>query len=177
MTFFLLMRHGEPDYSGPYKWDAPGWGKDLAPLTDTGEEQVIQQLEKIREFSPEIVISSPATRALHSSLVLRSKLDVPFRVEFDLHEWVPDRSFQWKTLQEVQTFEKDFARFNGEWPDGQTRPWETRSSMRSRSLAVFRKYNNYSRILAVCHGELIKAVTGVLRIDLAGLVPFELKEH
>jgi broad specificity phosphatase PhoE len=176
MTSFLLMRHGEPDYSGPYKWDAPGWGKDLAPLTNTGEEQVIQQLEKIREFNPEIVISSPATRALHSSLVLRSELSVPFRVEFDLHEWVQDRSFQWKTLPEVQSLQQEFTRFNGEWPDGETRPWETRSNMQARSFSVFRKYSQYTRVLAVCHGELIKAVSGINRIELAGLVLLELNE-
>lgn len=173
MTFFLLMRHAEPDYSEPNKWNAPGWGADLAPLTEIGEQQVLQQCDKVREFNPEIVISSPATRALHSALVLHSRLMVPFKVEFDLHEWVPDRSFQWRTLEDVQRYQAEFYRFNGEWPEGETRPWETLSSLRSRSLAVFRKYSGWERVLAVCHGELIKAVTGVQKVEHAGLVAWQ----
>ena len=177
MTSFLLMRHADPDYSGPRKWNAPGWGADLAPLTDLGEYQVIQQLPKIQDFNPELVISSPATRALHSALVIRPALQAPFKVEFDLHEWVPDQSFQWKTLNDVETLQADFYRLNGEWPDGETRPWETLSSMRKRSLSVFRKYFNYKRVLVIYHGELINSVTGKRPVAYAGLVPLELNQE
>jgi len=177
MTFFLLMRHAQPDFSGPRKWDAPGWGGDLAPLTEVGERQVNQQVDKIREFNPELVITSPATRALHSAMVLRPELDVPFKVEFDLHEWVPDRAFRWRTLGEVQKLQSDFERFRGEWPPGETKPWETIANMRLRALGVFRRYLNFDRVLAVCHGQLIKAITGVDEVDLAELVPLEFKEH
>jgi len=176
MTSFLLMRHGEPDFSGPNKWNAPGWGGDLAPLTNIGEEQVIRQLDKIREFNPEIVISSPTTRTLHSALVLRSALEAPFNVEFELHEWVPDLNFQWRNLIDVQRLQSEYYRLHGEWPAGETRPWETISSVRSRSLAIFRKYLNYQRVLAICHGQLIRSITGLDDIEFAGLVPFELKE-
>jgi broad specificity phosphatase PhoE len=141
-----------------------------------GEHQVIQQLPKIQDFHPEIVISSPATRALHSALVLRSVLQATFKVEFDLHEWVPDRSFHWQTLEDVETLQSDFYCLKGEWPDGETRPWETLSSMRTRSFSVFRKYFNYKRVLVICHGELINAVTGKRPIEYAGLVPLELNQ-
>jgi len=97
--------------------DAPGWGADLAPLTDLGEYQVIQQLPKIQDFNPELVISSPATRALHSALVIRPALQAPFKVEFDLHEWVPDQSFHWKHLRMSKRFRQIIIVLtaNGRW--------------------------------------------------------------
>jgi broad specificity phosphatase PhoE len=174
MTTFLLMRHGEPDFSGPRKWKAPGWGADLAPLTGLGEKQVLQQLDRIREFNPVVGISSPLSRALHSSLVLCSRLGIPFKVEFDLHEWVPDSSFRWQTLDDVLPLQADYHRCQGKYPPGETRPWETLASVRSRSLAVLRRYLGYRRVLVVCHGELIRALTGETKTEYAGLVPFEL---
>jgi broad specificity phosphatase PhoE len=176
LTIFLLMRHGEADFSGPNRWNAPEWSAELAPLTEIGERQVIRKLDEILEFDPEIVISSPATRALQSALILRSRLTVPFKVEFDLHEWVPDRNFQWRSLQDVEKLYADFIQFNGEYPSGETRPWETLSNMRSRAIVVLIKYIGYKRVLAVCHGELIKSFTNKTNIDNANLVPFELKE-
>ena len=61
MTSFLLMRHAEPDYSYPSKWNTLGWGADLAPLTEKGEEQVLSQVNAINESAPEIVLSFPTT--------------------------------------------------------------------------------------------------------------------
>lgn len=176
MTSFLLMRHGEPDYSGPNKWHAPGWGADLAPLTSAGEQQVAQQLGAILEFGPEMVIVSPTSRALHTALVLRQELPVPFKVEFDLHEWVPDRAFQWQTLADVRKLGAEYERCSGEWPPGETRPWESVSSVRFRALAVFRRYLTYHRVLAISHAMLIEAVAGVNSVNLAGLVPLNLDD-
>ncbi len=174
MTSFLLMRHGEPDYSGPRKWDTPGWGADLAPLSELGEQQVRQQLSRIRQFDPDVVVTSPATRAIHSALVLRQELMTPFRVEFDLHEWVPDMTFQWRTLSEVEKLQLEYKKLEGEWPPGEKRPWERMQSVRSRAIGVFHKYISYGRVLVVCHGQLINAVTGNDQIELAGLEPFNL---
>jgi broad specificity phosphatase PhoE len=174
MTAFLLMRHAQPDFSIPDQ--RKGWGRDLAPLTDSGEEQVRCQLGKIRECSPQIVISSPLTRAVHSASIVVADLQVPFKVEFELHEWIPDMTYQQQSFAEVQILQAEFEGFNGEWPLGETRPWETVSRMRGRALSVLRKYLNYDRILVVSHGTLIKAVTGVSNVELAGLVPFELKD-
>jgi broad specificity phosphatase PhoE len=174
------MRHGQADFSGPSKWNAPGWSAELAPLTETGEKQVMQQIGKILEFDPEIVLSSPATRALQSALLLHSKLTVPFKVEFDLHEWVPDCNFKWRNLQEVEQLWADFIQYNGEYPEGETRPWETLSHMRSRAVYILHKYINYKRVLVVCHGVLIKSLTNEIHfdthIDNASLIPFEMKE-
>jgi broad specificity phosphatase PhoE len=177
MTEFLLMRHGQPDYSGPHKWNAPGWGADLAPLTEIGEKQVLRQIDEINKFDPNIVITSPTTRAIHSALVLRQVLKVPFRVEFELHEWVPDLSFQWKTLTEVEKLQSEYESLDGKWPFGETRPWEQVESVRMRVVKVFQSYLKYDRVLVVCHGQVIQALTSVNRIDLAGLLPYSLTSY
>jgi broad specificity phosphatase PhoE len=172
MTDFLLMRHGQPDYSGPRKWNTLGWGADLAPLTDLGEKQVLDQIGEIRKFYPNIVIASPATRAIHSALVLRQELHLPFKVEFDLHEWVPDLSFQWTTLAEVEKLWAEYRQCDGKWPPGETRPWEQIESVRTRVTGVLHQYLDHERVLVVCHGEVINALTGVKKVDLAGLLPY-----
>jgi broad specificity phosphatase PhoE len=175
MTLFLLMRHGQPDYSGPNIWKG---SFDMAPLTDLGEQQVQQQVDSIREFNPQIVISSPATRAVHSALVLRPYLQVPFRIEFDLHEWVPDVNFQWHSLTEVNNLLAEFKHYNGEWPPGMVLPWETTTHMRQRAFNVFRKYLAYKRVLAICHGRLMRTITGVEaeKTEPASFIPFQMDE-
>jgi hypothetical protein len=40
---------------------------------------------------------------------------------------------------------------------------------------VLARYHAYSRVLAVSHGQVIKAVAGVEHIDLAGVVKLELE--
>jgi broad specificity phosphatase PhoE len=175
MTSFLLMRHAEPDFSDCDK--RPGWGSDLAPLTPAGEDQVISQMNRIIEFNPEIVISSPMTRAMHSALLVRSEVDVPFKVEFNLHEWMPDRSFKSRSLENFQACGLEFYRLNGEWPKGETRCWEPLSAMRLRALMVLRKYLKYQRVLIICHGKLIKSLTTLdTDVDFAGFVNLELIE-
>jgi len=43
-----------------------------------------------------------------------------------------------------------------------------------RVIRVLRQYLDYERVLVVCHGDVIKALTGVKHIDLAGQLPFYL---
>ncbi len=174
MTTFMLMRHGQPDYSGPKRWEAPGWGTDLAPLSDAGVQRVMRQLSTIQAFQPEIVISSPMARALQTALVIRQGLLVPFRVEFDLHEWVPDKTFKWRTLAEVEALQADYESHKGVWPLGETKLWETTESVRQRVFAVLRRYYAYTRVLAISHVLAIKAVTGVDRVEMAGVVKMDL---
>ena len=106
---------------------------------------------------------------------MRAGIPVPFKIEFDLHEWIPDMSFQMQSFAEVRKLQSEFEQCRGEWPTGETRVWETSSHMRERALAVLRNYLSHSRVLVVCHGTLIKSVSGVSEVKLAGLVPFDLK--
>ena len=170
MTEFLLIRHGKPDYSHPAKWNTIGWGADLAPLSKNGILQIQSKIETLRAWAPQIVICSSMTRALQSALVICSKIHIPCEVEFDLHEWVPDRSFQWQTLEEVLRFQQDYYDNKGECPINEQRTWESLSHMRGRACKVLRKYSEYERVLVVCHGMLIESLANVKGIAFAGTV-------
>ncbi len=174
MTSFLLMRHGQPDFSGLEKWNARGWPADLAPLAALGEEQVSRQLDRIADFGPEIIVASPITRALQTAMLVLPRAAVPCKVEFDLHDWVADLSLQRITLEELQKRQYEFDACHGEWPPGETRSWETFSAMRSRVLGVLNRYRDHRRVLAVFHNAPIRSVTDVRDVGMAELVPFEL---
>jgi broad specificity phosphatase PhoE len=81
MAQFYLIRHGEADYSHPTRWNAPGWGADLSPLTEKGLEQVRSILPELRELKPDFLLSSPMTRALQGAALLHGELNIPMQVE------------------------------------------------------------------------------------------------
>ncbi len=174
MTSFLLMRHGQPDFSGLEKWNARGWPADLAPLAATGEEQVARQLDRIAGFDPQIVLASPVTRALQTALLVLQRVRVACKVEFDLHDWVPDLALQRISLEDLQKRQSEFDRLHGEWPAGETRPWETNSAMRARVIGVLNRYLGYQRVLVVYHREPIRVLVGPVDVGMADVVPHEL---
>ncbi len=174
MTTFLLMRHAQPDFSGLERLSAAGWPVDIAPLAPLGERQVADQVNEIVEFGPQIIVASPVTRALHTAALLLAELHIPLKVEFDLYDWLPDIRLQRLTMDELRARQSEFNSLRGEWPHGETRLWETASSMRQRVLDVLGRYRGYSRVLAVCHQEPIRAVTGAAEVGLAALVRLEL---
>jgi broad specificity phosphatase PhoE len=174
MTTFPLMRHAQPDFSGLERLGVAGWPVDIAPLTPSGEQQVMGQVSQIIEFGPEAIIASPVTRALHTASLLLTELHIPFKVEFDLYDWLPDLRCQRLTMDELRARQSEYNSLKCEWPVGETRLWETASSMRLRVLAVLGKYYGYSRVLAVCHQEPIRVITGANELGLATLVRLEL---
>ena len=62
----------------------------------------------------------------------------------------------------------------GVCPPGETKLWETTESVRQRVLAVLKRYYAYTHVLAISHVLAIKAVTGVDRVEMAGVVKMDL---
>ncbi len=174
MTAFLLMRHGQPDFSGLHALGVEGWPVDIAPLDPSGEKQVLDRIPQIMDFAPEVIVSSPLTRALHTATVVFSRVHLPLRVEFQLYDWLPDLGFKRLTMDELRARSSEFNSLKGEWPPGETRSWETSSIMRSRVLSVLSRYTQYKHVLAVFHQEPIRSVTGQNDVGLAAIVPFDL---
>ena len=116
MTQFLLIRHGEPAWHLPKAKGAIGWGVDIAPLTEDGVRQVKGLIPQVRDGSPDLFISSPTSRTLHTCALLSSAVAIPFEVEFDLHEWIPDTRMRWTSIEEVREAMNELENMNGEWP-------------------------------------------------------------
>lgn len=173
-TVFYLMRHAESDYSGPGRWNAPGWGGDLAPLSEKGKEQATLIISKIKEINPDILLASPTARTLETALHIVAELPLKFAVEFDLHEWVPDVDFSWRTLEEVLEIQNEFDLGGGEHPADTEKSWETFSMIRKRVLNVFEKYAELEKVFVVCHGMVMRALTGKEKIENTEILEYQI---
>jgi broad specificity phosphatase PhoE len=175
-TVFYLMRHAETDWTLVNERHLVGAANDLAPLTELGVTQVEAAVQQIRPLGIRLILTSPMTRALQTAALLSRALHLPLGVEFDLHEWVPDRTYRWSTPEEILALIEDMRRHGGEWPVGEARPlWEPMSAVRQRSLAVLTRYSDATYPIAVVtHGGVVESLTG-LTVDLTEIIPYELQ--
>lgn len=159
----VFIRHGEPDKTPVDERGFIGQGRDMAPLSERGRKQA----EDI-SFSPllegsQIIVSSPYTRALQTAAMISKNTGLDLYVEVDLHEFIPDKSFQVKGEEENKALHEDFMHCKGEYPEGETRRWETITEIINRSKPVLNKYvdQGYEKIIVVAHGGVIRRYTGV----------------
>ncbi len=158
----IFIRHGEPDYKPCDEREFIGHGRDLAPLTMDG----IKQAEAV-SINPllkdvEIILSSPYTRALQTASIISKNTGLAIQVELDLHEWLPDKTFQYKTSQESFTLHKEFWDAKGSNPQGEVPRWETIEEIIHRVVPVLNRYlyKGYNTIAVVAHGGVIRRFTG-----------------
>ena len=159
----VFIRHGEPDKAEVDKRGFIGQGRDLAPLTELG----IKQAEEV-SVNPllkdcQIIVASPYTRALQTAAIISKNTGLDIKVEVDIHEFIPDKTFQLKGEDESKLLHKEFMKCLGEYPKGEVRQWETITDIISRSKPVLDKYVDlgYERIILVAHGGVIRRYTGV----------------
>ena len=163
----VFIRHGEPDKSAVDQRGFIGQGRDMAPLTELG----IQQAEEVSSHpllkDCQIIVSSPYTRALQTAAIISKNTGLNLQVEIDLHEFIPDKTFRVKGEAENKALHKDFMRCMGEYPEGETRSWETITEIINRSKPVLDKYLHlgYEKIIVVAHGGVIRRYTGIGLID------------
>ncbi len=157
----VFIRHGEPDKTLVDKRGFIGQGRDMAPLTELG----IKQAEEV-SLNPllkgcQIIVSSPYTRALQTAAIISKNTGLDIKVEVDIHEFIPDKTFLLKGDAEDKQLHIDFMLYQGEYPAGEVRKWETITEMINRSKPVFDKYVDlgYERIIAVSHGGIIRRYT------------------
>jgi len=159
MTVFYLIRHGEPTYQPVNDRNFIGHGLDLAPLTESGIQQLKETSKDNRLKNCEIIVSSPYTRALQSASILSKELGIDIEVDVDLHEWIPDIiNFQHRTSEECFSLSRDFDLHNGIHPEGEVKVWETKENMKRRINGVLEKYLKYNRVIVVCHEMVIKTI-------------------
>jgi broad specificity phosphatase PhoE len=170
-TQFLLMRHGEPDYSliqrfAP-KLDAQRF--DLVYLAETGVTQVAHQLESIKAFGPEHIVASPYPRCLQSAAIVSRALNTAMSVDLRLHEWMPVVDGKAFVSSAVAAQMAEIC-----WnDDGIAEGAESRSEVKARALMALSEQASYTRVLVVTHHLVIRALTGIEFTPFAGLVPFE----
>lgn len=160
MTTFYFVRHGEPDYPGIGDWREFSFGRNFAGLTELGIAQITRAAEELKRFCPQVILSSPYTRALQGAGILARELQIPILVERDLHEWEPDRTHTVCTEAELMQLCKDHDLHNGIYPEGIERQWESKQLVRDRVLKVLSKYLEYERVVISGHAIMMQAATG-----------------
>lgn len=159
MAKFLFVRHGEADYSHCLDRGFTGLGIEMAQLSEIGKEQIKATSTDSRLQGADLLISSPYTRALQSASIIARSVNLDIHVEVDVHEWMPDKTFQCKNDADIDSLHSDFEKHKGVYPEGATRLWEDCLSVKKRALSVLEKYKHLEKVIIVCHGYLISMTT------------------
>lgn len=162
----LLVRHGQPDYSliANCSPKYAGHRFDLIHLSSDGESQVHALVPELRAFEPELIVSSPYPRCLHTAAILSRALDLDLRVHPDLHEWLPVRDGADPVSAEiVWEAEQAYWRNRTELALQHNASWETDDDIRTRVSPVLDSYKrSFQKVLVVTHEVVIRALTGRL---------------
>ena len=160
MARFVLVRHGWVDWSevNDRGWEGPL--VDLAPLSPAGTRRVESAVPRLAGLRPELVVSSPLTRALQSASILGDGLGVPLRVEVDLREWVSDTVRGWSASRHRAALEA-FLRYDGRPPQDKAVSWEPLAAVRARVRRALAKYSGMDTVVVVTHNLVIFALTGL----------------
>ena len=110
----IFIRHGEPDKSLVDERGFIGQGRDMAPLSELGILQAEQISKDIQLNKCQLIVSSPYTRALQTAAIISKNIGLDIKVEVDLHEFIPDKSFQVKGEAENKVLHKEFMKYFGE---------------------------------------------------------------
>jgi len=87
----FLIRHGETNWELMSNRGVKGMAASLAPLTEIGRIQIEAISNDYRLEDAEAILCSSYARALESAALLSRKLNKPLFVEYDLHEWLPQK--------------------------------------------------------------------------------------
>lgn len=164
-----LLRHGETDYQVVAQRGVRGWATSFAPLSTRGRTQILAIAGDYRLRESAAILTSSYARALESAAILSRALDKPLHVEYDLHEWLPQRD----PLGAVDEKLVQHARRLLEG-DGRDPTVEGLDDIRWRVSRVLERYADHASVVVVTHAVVIQAVTGLRRpIKHAEIVPHQ----
>lgn len=159
MTKFIFIRHGEPNYTTLIDKNFKGHGNDLAFLSEFG----ISQAKKIAKDEilneSQLLLSSPYTRCMHTASIISNELNLPIVGEVNLHEWLPDLSFNYNTKALVnENFHKALEEYEN--PISKEKyDFEVMSDVKERVLNVLKKYLNYNKVIVVAHEGVMHSLS------------------
>lgn len=172
MTTFYLIRHGETDYSRNDMMIFKDIGKNFAPLTNKGVDQLETTALDKRLLGCDVIISSPYTRALQSAAILSKALQKELVVESTLFEWVPNKHFA-TPYDSTSLAINEYNQYNGKYPDGELRDWEDNELLQNRILEVMERYLHHDKVGIVCHGMLIHSLFQDRWLDYGEIIEYE----
>jgi broad specificity phosphatase PhoE len=156
-TKIILIRHGEPRYDEVMERHYFGMGFDLGKLTDRGVLQAESRAKDPILKGASLIVSSPYTRALQTAAIISRITQIPLAVENDLHEWMPDTAFRFD-FDVSQSYE-EYMNAKGIRDAHHLYRWESYAVLSKRVYEAIKKYQDYEKIIVVCHGIVISTLT------------------
>ena len=104
----------------------------------------------------EIIVSSPYTRALQTAAIISKNRQLNIKVELDLHEWMPDLSFQYSSHKEASKARELCFKYKGVRPDDAEIMFENLDDVFNRAKKALLRYSEYKKIIVVTHGLVIR---------------------
>lgn len=156
-TELILIRHGEPRYDEVQERGFKGMGYELGRLTERGIKQAEKRAGDESLKDAELILSSPYTRALQTAAIISRITQIPLVVENNLHEWMPDKTF--KLDFDIPKSHEEYVKNRGLAIKDQNYPWETYDELQQRVRNVLNQYRDYKKIIVVCHGVVMSALT------------------
>lgn len=199
----FFIRHGEADYSVLESRGVRGHARSFAPLTAAGRLQIEVIANDYRLEEAEAILTSSYARALESAARLSKALNKPLHVEYDLHEWLPQKdSLGEMDDDSIRDANQQLAYYSGftpfterrvrsspkrpkgerrvplaerQLPPPEARSWESLEEVRGRVLGVLHRYEHLKSLIVVSHAVVISSMLGAPRpIEHAEIVPLEL---
>ncbi len=170
---FYFVRHGQTDYSQQNTKIYQGFGVNLAGLSREGEAQIRKTAGDSRLAGTTLILSSPYTRAVQTAAILSRALGADIAVETDLHEWLANRDYRYEDDETARRALEEYERDRGRHTSAAQR-WEETWALRERVIRVLERYRDWQKVVVVCHGMAIQAVTGKGHPDCGEIVAFDL---
>lgn len=172
----FFVRHGDTDYGQVEARGVRGWATSFAPLTPLGRLQIDTIARDFRLQEAQGIVCSSYARALESAARLSRVLNKPLYVEYDLHEWLPQKD----SLADLdprllhQANEQLRRQMRGSAEAGDV-PCESLEEVRQRVVSVLQRYRQMNSLVVVTHAVVISALVGMERmVEHAEIVPVEL---
>jgi broad specificity phosphatase PhoE len=174
MTTFYLIRHGKTDWEDCHARGLKGFRTDLTPLTKTGVTQIEHTARDERFLQASLILSSPYTRALESAAIISRITQIPLKLEFDLHEWMPETNGNYTWEADVLALAAEFDEHHGVYPAGEKKRWESLQHLKTRVENVLRRYKHLEHVIVVCHEMVIWSITGTRAVTCGQVIKFEI---
>lgn len=154
-----------------------GWATSFAPLTSLGRLQIDTIASDYRLQEAEGILCSSYARALESAARLSRVLNKPLYVEYDLHEWLPQKDSLANIDQQLlDVANEQLRREMHQAPGPEDMPWESLEQVRRRVTTVLKRYQHLEKVIVVSHAVVISSLVGLERlVDHAEIVEFDLE--
>lgn len=176
MQKIVFMRHSEPDYSFVEEKKYIGHGIDLAQLTENGVKIAENASLDSRLNNADIIVSSPYTRALQTAAIISKVRQLNIKIELDLHEWIPDLSFQYSSKEQASKANRLCIEHKGICPNVSEIKFENLEDVFRRAKKALLKYSNYKKIIVVTHGIVIRRFLFEPDIPFCGISEIDFDE-